>query len=280
MVYKKTLIGMVLSLCLANVFIMHAISLAPQEVQVNQNAGPATVDATSALQQWFTWFIANPTGINEDHLNTLETLISQAQVIPVGPTEINALYNKLNQLSPAGKQIFPILASNLQKLSLNDAQAQWLTNTANQLSGASTPTAQEAPVLGADQSTWSPTTQQPQKTSKKRKRTSKSKAKSYAKDIKAVMKKKKASKILPGLIKLLDQTMGQQVDAATIKTFTKAINNITKKSNKFGQKLRQQFATLIVKAYHSNFTTKNQKAYLQQLYQSVSQPQQQTRRRR
>lgn len=92
---------------------------------------------------------------------------------------------------------------------------------------------------------------------------------SYAQSIQAIVKLKKASKILATLTQLLDQSMGKSVDATTIAEFTRALNSLAKKSHEFGPQLRRSFANLLAKAYQSNLLYPDQKPHINILYQSI-----------
>lgn len=248
------------------------------------------------LLDWFNWVKDYPQSVTSKELTTLHTLIAQTSQKNIKKTITPSIQNDLaitleaisqqkDILSPAGKRLFSIISQKRNQIAfLSQKQLNYTIKT---LLPAVTPKAPTAPVQ-AEQPAPTPaapavatpatrTTVQTQ-ASAPEKAVQPQPAKSaqilprpvsYAANINAILKLKKASKIITELIALLDQAGTKTVDTATLQAFTTALNSLIKNSKKFNKTLHEQFTLLVAKSYHSNFLDSRQKPHIQVLYNAL-----------
>jgi hypothetical protein len=253
----------------------------PPEYQKRPILGPGGLppqyqkQPLTALLELLEWAKANPEKLTEKELNTLGLLTRQASTQPISPQTqdtiaiaLDHMFNQRDRLSAAGRTFITSIGAPF----LSQAQVQYVQTTIAPVINAMPAPVPVAPAPAPATSTLEPVVKTPSVPTTldiAPKKPSKPIQVSYANNVKAILKLKKASKIIAGLITLLDQAGTQNVDAATIQEFTKVLNGLTKKSNTFSKTLHIQFTQLLAKAYHSNFLAANQKPHINALYFSL-----------
>jgi hypothetical protein len=266
-----------------------AVALVPQS-QVGKKQQEQLPQPLQTLLTFFDWVIKNPANVTDNELDTLINLIEQTSLLLVRQqmqnvfaTKLVSIFSNRDQLSPKGKQIFSIIMQHKNQIKfISNKQLKYVIDVmvpALQPPPAPSVSSKQKTIPAlARQGIAGVASTQPITASKnalfKRPKAAVDQQslviiQDYAQHIETISKKtKRSSVIISNLTQMLDKAGSQKVTHETRQKFTLLLNELSKSSNKFDQKLKDAFVALLNKTISSDFIAQNQKQFVQALHDS------------